>query len=501
MRSLNNMKSIIKRIVNIFSDEFPKMLFDKDMEKKNQISVWIWLFIVYIIGIMLWGVLFDWRKTSLNFHDWHILTLPRYEAIRDALHYRMLPLHVDCEYCLHTLTDRFLVLPDVITTPQMLVLSFVDVDTFALLDLLLHYTLATLSLLILRRKMNLSLIAYTFLFFLFNFNGYVQVHYAVGHMSWGAYFLFPFYFLLFFEILDKSPSWKWVTKISFLSLYIILAGSQHHFTWLMLFLIFFALARPSLFKWIFIAILFSGFLSAVRLLPPTLGLNDFTSFSFRFRTGYHTLSDLMSTFISIQKPDFSVPDIYKYTHVGYWEFDYFVSFIGVVFIIYFGVIDWVLKNGGRFKNYMPLLMPALAIFLLSQGNIYQYTFFNFPIFSSERIASRMISLPITFFMIMAAAQFQDFLDKYKSSAFRWLTFSTLILLIHELYTHAVIWNVEALGKFFGTNRTQFPGNSIINHPDPEYTTILIIGLIITLISAIVLAVFVYKEKHKAITTQ
>src|SRR5688572_6385191 len=153
----------------------------------------------------------------------------------------MLPLHVECGVCLHGMTDRFFMIPDVVTTPQMLLLSVMDVDTFAILDLLFHYTLATLGLILLRQKLQLSLLSYAFLFFLFNFNGYIQAHYAVGHLSWGGYFLFPFYFLLIFWLFDHQPSWKWVAGMSGLSFYIILAGSQHHFTWLMLFLMFLAL--------------------------------------------------------------------------------------------------------------------------------------------------------------------------------------------------------------------------------------------------------------------
>jgi hypothetical protein len=487
------MKPIIIHSIELLL-EFPAMIFDRRLEKRNPIGAWGWLLLLYLIGLVFWGTFFDWRRAPLNFLDWSETFLPRFEAVRDAINYRMLPLHVNCASCLHGFTDRFFVLPDVVTTPQMLVMSIVDVDTFAVLDLLLHYTIATVGLIALRRQLQLSLISYSFMFFLFNFNGYIQSHYAVGHLSWAGYFLFPFFFLLILQLLDHQPSWRWVTGISFLSFYMILAGSQHHFTWLMLFLVFLALSHRLTFKWIVAAILFSGFLSAIRLLPPVLGFNDFADFKFRFRTGYHTLYDFFNALVVLREPNFLEPAIYKYTTLNYWEFDYFVGFAGGIFIIYFGVIDW-LKGGGQCQKYLPLFIPALLIFLLSQGQIYKYTLFNFPIFSSERVASRMVSVPITLFIIMGAAQLQELLEINKSRFIRWLSAGGLVLVISEVYTHIVTWNVNKVGELFGGQKLQFPGNSIVNHPDPLYIMVLWIGLTLTLLSAVALAVLVWRENR------
>jgi hypothetical protein len=492
---LDKFKSIAGRGLDLLTG-FSSMIFDRTLEKRNPAGPWIWLVFLYITGLLWWGSLLGWQKAPLNFHDWYVVFFPRYDAVRDALDHKMLPLHVECGVCLHGMTDRFFMIPDVVTTPQMLLLSVMDVDTFAILDLLFHYTLATLGLILLRQKLQLSLLSYSFLFFLFNFNGYIQAHYAVGHLSWGGYFLFPFYFLLVFQLFDQQPpTWKWVASMAFLSFYMILAGSQHHFTWLMLFLVFLAVTHRLSFKWIAAAILFSGFLSAVRLLPPALGLDQFGSFHFRFRSGYHTLYDFWSALVMIRRPDFVEPEIVKYTTLGYWEFDYFVSLIGAFFIIYFGVIDWSLKGEGKFRKYFPLIVPALALFILSQGQIYKHTLFDIPLFSSERVISRMISVPLTFFMIMAAAQFQQFLELNTSRAVRWLAAGGLLMLINELRTHTLLWKVKVLGKFFEAQDMQFTGNSIINHPDPEYFGILIIGLALTLITSILLGVLVLRERR------
>ncbi len=166
-------------------DMFWKALFDPEMEKKEYLFSVLWIIGLYLFGVFLWGEFFDWHRSFFNNLDWALINLPRFDVIRDALHYGQLPLHVANTAPLHDVTDRFFGLPDVITTPQMLLLLFVDIDTFAILDVLIFFTIATVGLLWFKRKFNLSLIAYTILFFLFNFNGYIQAHYSAGRVGAG----------------------------------------------------------------------------------------------------------------------------------------------------------------------------------------------------------------------------------------------------------------------------------------------------------------------------
>lgn len=90
------------------------------------------------------------------------------------------PLHMAGTQTLHDLTDRFLTLPDVITTPQTLFLLFVNIPTFVLIDILIQYLIGFPGLLWVRRRFNLSLFAFSVLFFLFNFNGFILSHYSPG---------------------------------------------------------------------------------------------------------------------------------------------------------------------------------------------------------------------------------------------------------------------------------------------------------------------------------
>lgn len=468
------------------------MLFDWEEEKRFPVAGWTFILIIYLTGIFLWGQLFNWFRTPLDFHDWGEINLPRYEIIREAIVSRTLPMHIECEKCLHIVTDRYFVMPDVVTTPQMLILPLISAEKFIFLDLLLHYTIATLGLLYLRKKFKLSLIAYLFLFFLFNFNGYIQAHYMVGHVTWAGYFLFPWFFILIFHFLEQGGSYRWVAGMAFMSLYIILAGSQHHFTWMMLFLAFLALSRWRDVKWIFAAIVFSGFASAVRLLPPLLEINTFTSGGFSFRSGYPSLGDFLSALVDLRPVNYIV----KITSekLGYWEFDYFIGIAGVGFIILFGVYWWLQDQRGS-KRFSPLLLPTALTFLLSMGNLYGYTLYHFPLFASERVSARMVSLPLTIVMIIAAVYFQEFLNTRRSEVIRWTAVFSFLLLFNDIFMHTEFWRANEISDLLRVE-VKSTHVAIVNHSDPQYTFILAAGLILTLITSTVIILLTLREKWK-----
>ena len=467
------------------------LFFDGNDEPRFPMVGRVWIGFLYGVGLLFGAVFLNWGNTPLTYQDWQIINVPRIDIVSDAFHYGMLPLHASCGPCLHKLTDRFFALPDVITTPQMALLRFVDIQTFIILDLLLHYTAGVLGLLYLKKKFKLSLITYSFLFFLFNFNGYMEGHYAIGHATWLGYFLFPWFFILVFQLVEGMANWQWVAKMSFLSFYIILSGGQHHFTWMMLFLAGVALSGKNSFKWAVLAILFSGFLSAIRLLPPTLELGVYTEEGrFVFRSGYPSISGFFSTLVTMYG---RMSDLN--TDLGYWEFDYYIGYIGVAFVLWFGVVHWLKDQWDR-RQISPLLLPGAMVFLLSQGNIYNYTLFHLPLFASERVASRMVSIPMTLFMILGAVYFQHFISSKNSTLLRWLTGGSLLLLVYNLYSHLLVWRVDRIAPEIAISpeKLRIVGNSIIVRSDPPYLLVLALGLLLTLTTALLLLVLTSRER-------
>jgi len=470
------------------------VFFDREEEKKHPGLSLVWIFLLYVIGLALWGWVFDWRHTSLNYLDWAELFLPRFQVIKEALIRGVLPLHVSDIGILHNLSDRFFTSPDIVTTPQMILLIGIDADTFAFFDVLFHYTIATLALVCFKKRFNIGLFPFSILLFLFNFNGHIIAHYVVGHANWAGYFIIPIFFLLLFDLIENKAGWLWVIKMSFVSFYVILAGSQHHFTWMMLFLLILGILNIRRYKWALIAILSSVFLSAVRLVPLTLIVSEVTSKNiYQFRSGYPDISELISSLAVLRPIDYEVYGPSLFT--GYWEYNYFIGIIGFLFLL-FGLFNWM-KDLKQEKRFAEFLVPAGVVFLLSMGFVYEYTLFQVPVFASERVISRMASIPISLFLMISTVYFQKWWnDNAASKLMRWLGSLSLLTLLNDLVTQIRLWGVKSTATYFQTTRVRFDTYLIQNHPDPEYIKILIIGVVLTILTIVVLSSLLINETYR-----
>ena len=192
----------------------------------------LWLAILFLGGLYLWGRFLNWGRGPVNFHDWAIIFGPRLAFLREAILRAELPLHLSAPAVEDGVTLRFLSSPDQILSPQIFLLPWIDIPHFVLSQYLLMYALGFWALLHLRRRFELSILAFTILFTLFNFNGHILAHASVGHANWAGYFLIAVFVILVFDLLDGGANWRWVAKVVFLSLFIILQGSYHQFIYI-----------------------------------------------------------------------------------------------------------------------------------------------------------------------------------------------------------------------------------------------------------------------------
>ena len=205
----------------------------------------IWYGLLFLAGLYLWGWFLNWGGGLTTYHDWAEITAPRMVFLQKAMQQGVLPLHISDPFPLGNITLRFMSIPDVILSPQIVLLRYVEISTFILLDTWLMCGLGFLGLLLLAKKFQLSPLTFTILFALYNFNGHILAHYSVGHLTWGGNFLFSWFVLLIFERLDsEGGSWRWATKTALLCFLIFLQGSYHQFVWLLIFLGLFGLMIP-----------------------------------------------------------------------------------------------------------------------------------------------------------------------------------------------------------------------------------------------------------------
>jgi hypothetical protein len=489
---------MITRLLTPLISKLDATIFNESSPRPSALQI-IWLAGLYAFGIFLWGKIFEWSNANLDFFDWAHINIPRLSFVRDSILAGVLPLHMSDTASLHDVTNRFLTLPDVITTPQMLVMKFLSVPQYIFLDVLLHYTISFLGLLWFYKKFNLSIYTFSFLFFIFGFNGYIIAHYSVGHFTWAAYFLFPLFFALVIQLIDEQQSWKWVFKFSLLLFYMILAGSQHHYVWLVLFLFFLAIPLWKKIPWLIAVVIFSGFLSAIRLLPPALELTTFTTKgNFLAVFGYPSFAHLLHAMLFIQVP-LDSPVSYHSINLfaeNFWDFNFYIGLIGTAFILFFGIYTWLKQREIPLKS---LAFPAFMVLALGIDSTYWlFRLTGIPLFASERAIMRIVAVPLVCFMLMGAMSFQHWWKKTNpNGTHKLIALALLGYVIIDLWAHIKIWRPREITQYFAPISLNLPENSIANVHDPTYFNVLLVGLLITLLSATILtSLSLYEQKRK-----
>jgi hypothetical protein len=473
-------------------------LFDCRAEPASPALARSWIPGLYVLGALVWAYFLGWGRVPLNFHDWADINVPRLTFLGNAIAMGEWPWHMADTHSLHGVTDRFLTLPDVITTPQTLLLPWLGVARFMFFDILLHYTAGVAGLIALRRRLEWSLFTYAVIFLLFLFNGHVLSHYSVGHFTWASYFLFPWFVLCCLQLLDGEHGWPWVARTSFLLFYMVLAGGQHHFTWALIFLgclLPFCLDRA---LWIVAAGAAAGLLSAVRLLPPVLSLDAFANAGWISDViGYPSLLHLVRAMAELRRENAaavvtSMPGNFLFFETNYFEFAYYVGVVGFAVIAYFGLYAWFRERAPR---YPQLIVPTLVMVVLSLGSMYRLVrMTGIPLLMSERLVSRMLSLPMSVIMIMAGVYLQRALNQAGLSLWnRVAALAVLALLAIDLSGEVRLMRVSETAKTTKAFALDASVGAIARRDDPVYTRTVAAGAGLSMLTGAGLIVLAVKR--------
>jgi hypothetical protein len=458
-----------------------------------------WTAALFSAGIIGWSYVLGWGLVPLNFHDWTDINIPRLTFLQNALRAGALPLHMGDSAALHGVTDRFFTLPDVITTPQTLLLLVLPVPAFVVADVLIHYVIGFAGLLMLRRHFGWSLYVWTMVFLLFVFNGHILAHYTVGHLTWGPYFVFPLILLMLFRFLDGDTSWRAIGIFSALMSYMVLAGGQHHLTWVVLFMAMLAPVCGRRAWWLLAAVIGSLLLSAVRLLPPALELESFRAAGLIADViGYPSLMHLLSTLVILRReqPAFNqaLPANIWFFDSAYYEFNAYVGAIGAVVIVVFGLYHWLRSSWPR---YWQLAVPALAMVALSLGTVYRIVrAAGVPLFESERYTARMFSLPLTLLIVMAGTILDQYLRERAVSM--WQRVLALFILAYaaiDISANIRLSRVAVSSGLFGPSSVNEAATVVQHRDDPTYVMVLAAGLVVSLATAATLWILAKRDAY------
>lgn len=488
-KRFNRFQSIVEHIVDSF--------FIPHLESGMRWVSWIWITGLIVFGIFFWGKFFNWGNIPFNYHDWAEINAARIEFVRNAIRSGQFPLHMTESSHLRNLTDRYLSIPDAMLAPQMILLSFLKTGPFVYINTLILFLTGTFGLIQFRKKYSLSLVAFTWLFLIFNFNGHLIAHLSVGHVTWWGYFLTPWFFLLICHAIEGEPKWGWITGMAFLLFLIFLHGAFHFFTWLLLFLGVFGLTSWKRFYLVIKAGAATLLLSMVRILPPILLLGKFDT---EYFGGYPSIQDMLYAMVTMKPADQSLPftGFEVSSRLGWWEFDLYVGLVATVFILYFGILTW-LKDRSYLENFQPLLLPAIILFVMSIGNLYGFVrMLPIPILSGERVSSRMVIIPFITILLISGIYFQRALVSDRlSRALRSASLFLMLVTVYDLWQHMESWQVTTAAKAFRPSAVDLTIKVVGNHPDAPYFWLIAIGALISLVTGIFLIDRMVHERSSA----
>jgi hypothetical protein len=368
----------------------------------------VWLVGLYGLGIVGFGQFFAWGNFDMQYMDWSNITGPRLQFLRSAVLEGQFPLQISDTATLQSATNRYLAVPDVIISPQIILLYKLPLPWFSLVDIWLLYSAGFGGLLVLRRKLGLSLLSFSALFLLFNFNGSILAHFSAGHITWGGYFLFPWFIWLVFRLIEGDKSWSWTWLMALLLFVIWLQGSYHQFVYLLILLAAVGIFVPSTFWTVIRTGVFTFIVSAFRLLPAILVATQYRQ---SFLNGYPSLFSILDNLVNLPSAtstSFSNPYVGLGQSIGEWEVTAFVGLVGALFLIYFGIYRGLLKGSSPFRT---LLFPLGVLLLLCFGPVFQiFQSLPIPLIQGERVAARLFEVVLAFSIVLAAERFQCWLD-------------------------------------------------------------------------------------------
>lgn len=461
------------------------------LEEDNKRFHAIYLILLMTVILAGWGYFLNWGNIPFDFHDWAEINAPRLAFLKDAVTKGKLPLHMPDASALRSVTDRYLALPDIIISPQVILLRWMSVGTFVLIDTWLMIGLGYWGLLKLKKRFSLSLLTFTWIALLFFFNGHMLSHYSIGHITWGGTFLFSLFAELVFALIDGERGAKWEAKMAFLLFFIFLQGSFHQFVWCVLFLGFLAISTWKTFFPILRAGIAAALLSAVRIIPPALLAGSFND---EFLGGYGQLIQVVNAFVKILSPADAFNQARTGSVQGWWEYDIYISIFAVLILIA-ALIAW-LRTRESNLGFPSLICPVTVLTILSYQNCYQVIrFFRIPLFTGERISSRFLILPFIFVLAAGMTALQRLIHNRSIRFGNVLLTALLIPCGIFLFMHLNTWKVTEAVKYFPYTYTDLSIKTVANHPDQPYTTGLLIGAIISTISGILIVFRAWKKNR------
>jgi hypothetical protein len=430
-----------------------------------------------------------------NAHDWY-KEVQYLKVTKDALVSGTIPFHVPDLGRVFTIKNRFLGAVMWTMSPQIILLYLLDPFTFAVINLLIMYSVGFYGCMLIRKHYQLGLIPFAFIFILFNFNGhFVEKVTAYGPGQMG-YFLLPFFILLIMraaqpKLLDKRQQVRIGLLLGLVVSGIYYQGSMHFFIDSITFLFIWGIVNYKF--WRLTASTFAAAFStaAVRLLPTAV---TFGAAANRHDWPGYTPTMLFRA-VLLTNTQLSPP------HFAWWEYSLYIGWVGVFALLFFGLwgsfrkYEWV-----KFKGWQSLALPCFIMFFLSLLRFKNLLIPRFiSLLNGESKPSLYMIFPLLFLVVIAAVNMEEYLNIYRKSIFikSGLT-ALLVAMALSIFNHSRIWRLHRVQSEFDwvtANRIwgELPSPNIVlsiknNMADTLYVYSFWVGLFIS-VAAFILVIW------------
>lgn len=388
---------------------------------------------LYLLGLLNLAVLLEAPAgPSANAGDW-AKEYRYYAVLQQALRDGRAPDYVSRPILE---TRKFLAIPEVSWSPQVLALRWVPVPAFVGLNTALLFTAGFAGSLLLASRHRLPFVSWALLASLLLANGHLTAHLAVGHSMWAGAFLLPFFFLVLLELPGERPAGDRPFLLGVVAFAVLLQGAYHVYVWMLLLLTLTAVFTPALRRPALAAVVWALGLGLCRLAPAALVLGEKRGVF--FLSGYPTIHDLAAGLVALR--DAATPKRGGFVELGWWEYDAYVGPAGAAWLAWFGL------RGAVGRGLWGLGGAAVVMTVLSVGYTYlPVTALEIPLFGSQRVSSRLLLIPLCLLVVAAARRTAE-TERTLSPAGRWLLGAWLAAVLAGLAMHTWVWRVSAVER-------------------------------------------------------
>lgn len=438
----------------------------------------------YLLGLLHWVLFLNYGNPTYTYADW-IAFKQIFGAYELAFSAGEIPFHVQTLYSVEE-SYRFFGLPWITAPPQILLLRFIDFQSYIAVQALIFYTLGFAGMCRWGEELKLRNVAWVFLFVLFNFNGSIISRMGIGHMNMAfGLMLIPWLFWILYNLVQADVQNKRRLVVVSLQLVLFLAwilmNSDLHIYYQMVIVSFvIVLFYPRKIIWWFMGTLGSLILS-VWYVVPVMMFSDYPSERndyLGWAGGYG-----VANYGDLYKVDFDSPilellifaPLNTIYHLGYslvlsidssldtvWEYNIYLGIPGtlILFFIIFSVLRCVKWNWEILFNKR-YVAGLLIVFGLSLSVVYyqligavQMLVPSFPVI--DGIPSRFIIYPMFGIFLFASFHFESATKFLPAAIKKYMDWLLVLLLAIPLVEHSYIWSVAQTEIRFGSPPRDYP---------------------------------------------